>query len=150
MASIRKICMEERKHKLLLYFLISATLLHSLSINIVKDIIVPCGSSYIIPIQQDSTSWISSDWTLERNNGDNITLLEYEKAKGECCAMNFIYRECLFILDYGVHYLSLYQMSIILNNSKITFTSYSKKKTKGEILFSQKFRIIITDITNQD
>ncbi|KAF0989099.1 hypothetical protein HZS_2612 [Henneguya salminicola] len=142
--------MDERRHKLLIYFFISANFLHSLSINAVKDITVPCGSSHAIHIQEDSSSWISSDWTFKRNNGNNFALLKYEMDQGEYHGLNEVHRESIFILDYGVHYLSLYQMSIILNNSMITFTSYSKKEMKGEILFSQTFRMIITDITNQE
>ncbi|KAF0990932.1 hypothetical protein HZS_3773 [Henneguya salminicola] len=138
--------MEERNHKLLLYVFMNATLLHILSIDVVKDIIVPCGLSYTIQIKEDSSSWIMSDWTFKRNNEKSFTLLHYEKDKGEYRSMNFTHREHIFILDYGVHYLSLYQMSIMLNNSMIAFTSYSEKYTESEILFSQTFRIIITDI----
>ncbi|KAF0990232.1 hypothetical protein HZS_6801 [Henneguya salminicola] len=136
--------MEERKHKLLLYFFISATLLHSLSI----DIIVPCGSSYTISIQEDSTSWISSEWVFPQKNVKRLPFLVYEKNQGEYHATDTIFRQSIFILDYGVHYLSLYQMSLMFNNSRITFTSYSKQNGKKIILFREVYKIIITGKIN--
>ncbi|KAF0985897.1 hypothetical protein HZS_3815 [Henneguya salminicola] len=67
--------MEVRKNKLLTYFFISVNFLHSLSITVAEDIIVPCGYSYNIPIEEDPSSWISSTRTVERNNGNEVTLL---------------------------------------------------------------------------
>ncbi|KAF0988512.1 hypothetical protein HZS_5518 [Henneguya salminicola] len=136
--------MVERKDKLLLYFFISATFLHSLSNTVVENITVPCGSSYNIRIEEDSSLWISSAWKFERNNGENFILFYYDNDDEEYVPMRYIRLENIFILDYGLHYLSLYQMSLILNNSIITFTSYSQKNMLGEILLSKKFKIIIT------
>ncbi|KAF0985459.1 hypothetical protein HZS_4185 [Henneguya salminicola] len=130
--------MVERKLKLFLYFYISATIFYSLSINGIENIIVPCGSSHTIHIQEYFSSWISSSWTFERNNGIGFILLDFESDEEEYRSLNSIYRETLFILDYGVHYLSLYQMSILLNNSIITFKSYQKKEKKGKTIFDRE------------
>ncbi|KAF0985986.1 hypothetical protein HZS_3802 [Henneguya salminicola] len=139
--------MIERKDKSLLYFFISVTFLHSLSTNVVEDIIVRCGSSYTILIDEDSSSWISSAWKFVRQNGKSLTMLTYETDDGDIVNWYGTYRESSFILDYGVHYLSLYQMSIILNQSMITFTSYSEKEMGGQILLRKIFKIKITGKT---
>ncbi|KAF0986593.1 hypothetical protein HZS_3434 [Henneguya salminicola] len=121
-----------------------ATILNLFSINVVEDIIVPCGSSFNISIEEDPSSWVSTGWEYKRRSTKSYTMLIYNSFAREYIYGKQAHRENCFILDYGAHYLSLYQMSIMLNNSMITFTSYSKKKRKGEILFSKEFKIIIT------
>ncbi|KAF0987071.1 hypothetical protein HZS_39 [Henneguya salminicola] len=123
-------------NKSLLYFVISVIFMPSLSIPVVEDIIAPCGSSHTIRILEDPSSWISSVWRFEDNKSRSFSLLTWEAQLGHYLHKHNVYRESVFILDYGVHYLSLYQMSIILNNTMITFTSYSQKNDNKEILFN--------------
>ncbi|KAF0986043.1 hypothetical protein HZS_8125 [Henneguya salminicola] len=135
--------MVERKNKLLLYFFISATFLNLLSINVVEDIIVPCGSSFNISIEEDPSSWVSTGWKYIRHNGKSYTMLIYNLFLNTYIRATNTHRENCFILDYGPHYLSLYQMSIILNNSMITFTSYSEENREGKKLFSKYYYNIL-------
>ncbi|KAF0986847.1 hypothetical protein HZS_7242 [Henneguya salminicola] len=137
--------MEERKDKLLFIFFISAIFLHSLSNTVVENIFVPCGSSYDIRIKEDPSTWISSAWVFERNNGNSFVLLYYDVNNMEYSLGPSAARETTFIYDYGLHYLSLYQMSIMLNNSIIEFTSYSEKELLGNVLVKKKIKIMITD-----